>query len=69
MSSEKQADKILAYLEKGHTVPPKLAAEKFSCWRLAARIYDLRKRGHDIRTDLLGTTNGQCAEYKLVQDP
>lgn len=61
-----QNAKILAHLKRGETITPKDALALFSCFRLAARIGDLRKLGHDIRTRL---TKDGYAEYWLHREP
>ena len=43
---------ILKRLLDGKTVTPKTAYEEFGCYRLGARIFDLRKRGYDITTKI-----------------
>lgn len=50
MSKESQCANILAYLKTGAQISPGGARIMFRCDRLAARIYDLRKRGHAIRS-------------------
>jgi hypothetical protein len=60
-----QADAIALYLESGHELTPMQALEMFGCFRLAARIKDLRARGLPIET--LERTNGEkrFAAYRL----
>ena len=48
-----QSDAILAHLKSGRPLTPAEALGKFGCARLAARIYDLRQAGYDIRDDLI----------------
>lgn len=49
MSSNKsQCDKILRYMQNGHTITPLDALKKYGCFRLGARIYDLRDRGINV---------------------
>ena len=45
-----QTEEILAHLEAGNQISPLQALKKFDCLRLGARIYDLRKDGHDIQS-------------------
>lgn len=49
---------ILEYLKKGATISPLAALNMFGCFRLAARIHDLRKAGHNIRTIRITRSNG-----------
>jgi len=67
MANKPQTEKILTYLSKGKGITPIEALNKFGCFRLAARIADLRKNGHLIFTDSI-TKNGKTfASYKLVK--
>ena len=57
-----QNEAILDYLKRGFTLTPIEALEKFHCFRLAARIADLKKQGHTIIND--GQSN--YAKYRLL---
>jgi len=59
MSQEKQ---ILNYLKEGKTLTPIDALNKFDCFRLGARIWDLKKKGFIIED--IGEKN--FSEYKLI---
>ena len=67
MSQNKQ---ILNYL-KSHKrgITPIDALQKFGCFRLSARIADLRELGYDIRTDMEDNKNnrGRHARYFLME--
>ena len=43
-----QSEQILKHLKDGGQITPIEALEHFGCFRLAARISDLRKQGHNI---------------------
>lgn len=59
-----QTERILNHLKQGKGLTPITALNKFGCFRLAARIADLRKDGHTIFTDNV-TKNGKTfASYK-----
>jgi len=45
-----QTTAIKEYLMSGKTLTSKEAFEKFGCTRLAAKVKELRKQGHDIST-------------------
>jgi hypothetical protein len=45
-----QADRILEHLQKGLPLTPVDALRWYGCFRLAARIAELKKAGNDIRT-------------------
>ena len=49
---ETQGDAILSYLQDGGVLTPAEALRRFGCARLAARIWELRRSGYDIRSDL-----------------
>jgi hypothetical protein len=46
-----QADRILAYLRDHGSITPLEAMRDLGCYRLAARIYDLRAAGHEIHDE------------------
>lgn len=54
-----QATQILKFLQAGNKLTPQEALLKFGCFRLAARINDLRRDGYDIHTDRKRVT---CAD-------
>lgn len=55
------------YLEKHESISPVEALTVVGCFRLAARINDLRKQGHNIETKLKKDMNGRrYARYELV---
>jgi len=57
---------ILNYLQSGHSITPVDALNKFGCFRLGARIYELRKRGFDISSARTELPNGKIiASYSL----
>ena len=59
-----QNERILNYLKKGKGLTPITALNKFGCFRLAARIADLRKDGHTIFTDTITKNGKSFANYK-----
>lgn len=61
-----QTDQILAHLKAGNVITPLDALAKFHCFRLAARINELRLVGYDIVTGVRTLTTGKkIAEYRL----
>ena len=42
---ETQCNRILAYLQSGGSLTQEDARRLFKCWRLGARIYDLKRSG------------------------
>ncbi len=49
MKSQNKA--ILAHLQSGKTITQAQAVALFDCYRLGARIYDLKQQGHAISTE------------------
>lgn len=62
---------IREYLEAGHSITPIDALNMFGCFRLGARIADLKKQGMDIRTEIVhDDANGKhWAKYYLAVRP
>lgn len=52
-----QCDMILRYMEEEGGITPWEAMREFGCMRLGARIYDLKRRGHGIRRQMVTNTN------------
>lgn len=68
MTLPTQADQILAHLESGQTITPIEALELYRCFRLAARIADLKALGHNILTEMVESPEGKrYARYSLVR--
>lgn len=51
--SPTQADSILAYLKRGHSITPLEALERFGCMRLGARVWELKRRGIEIVSEMI----------------
>ena len=60
-----QADMIALYLQSGHELTPMQALEMFGCFRLAARIKDLRSRGYSIETLDREANGKRFAAYRI----
>jgi hypothetical protein len=61
-------NKIAKLLEKGRTITPIQALRDFGCFRLGARIHDLRSAGMRIETMQHRTETGKIvAKYKLAK--
>lgn len=61
-----QTKQILHYLETHKNgITPIEALEKFGCFRLSGRIFELREKGHDIGTDIVQKANkkGEVKRY------
>jgi hypothetical protein len=60
-----QSSAILLYLQSGHTLTAYDALRMFNCFRLAARVDQLRKDGHSIETTMVKGDGKTWAEYRL----
>ena len=58
-SSLSQAKKILAYMQAGNRITPIDALNLYGCFRLGARIADLRADGHEIKSEFVTTPTGK----------
>lgn len=59
-----QSQQILAHLKSG-PITPLEALSNYGCLRLAARISDLRERGHIIETTMIERGDKRFASYRL----
>lgn len=68
MATKTQKELIREYLERGNSLTPMDALELFGCFRLATRIFELKREGLDIVTDMVENkaTGKRYASYRLV---
>jgi hypothetical protein len=52
-----QQEMILRYMRDFGSITPLDALREFGCMRLGARIYDLKRRGHQINSTMDSSTN------------
>lgn len=57
--------KILDALKKGARITPMDALRRFGCFRLSARIADLRMAGHKILSHMVERNGKHVAEYYM----
>jgi len=60
-----QNDRILEALKAGAKITPMDALQRFGCFRLSARIADLRVRGYHINNKWRIENGKRFAEYHL----
>ncbi len=60
-----QTDAIRSFLLEGNSLTPIDALERFGCFRLAARIDDLRQEGLDIETVKERRNGKSYARYQM----
>lgn len=65
-----QNTQILAHLKTGQSINPLQALNKFGCFRLSARIFNLKDEGYDIEMTTKPNKDkvGYHAVYKLIED-
>lgn len=64
---------VLLYMQQHGSITPKDAVFALGCYRLSARIHDLREMGYKIKTEsrrFVTSTgrSGSFAEYSLVNE-
>jgi hypothetical protein len=67
MNPQSQTACILKGLNNGLKLTPLLALEFYGCLRLGARIYELKRMGHQIETKIITTSSGKrVAQYSKI---
>ena len=64
-----QTTAILRILRLRGTITPLEALQEVGCFRLAARISDLRAEGYPIVTEWVETADKRYARYRLNEQP
>lgn len=62
---DSQTDKVLSHIERYDGITSMEAFEKYRITRLSAKIFELRKRGVKVITDMQDGKDGQYAVYRL----
>lgn len=60
---------ILNHLKSGKSLTPTEALSLFGCFRLAARISDLKSQGFVIETEIVKSNGKRYARYYIPQVP
>lgn len=68
-----QNERILAHLREFGSITPLEAMKEYGIMRLASRIYDLKKAGHNIKREFATSNNRfgeieRYAKYRLEAD-
>lgn len=63
-----QNQQVLAHLKQGKTLTPIEALREYGIFRLAARVYELKKAGWPVVTDRVKTESNTFAKYSLDMD-
>ncbi len=62
-----QKTQILNYLKRGRAITPLEALRKFGCFRLGARVWELRRAGHNIVKGWDEDGRKRWAKYHLAR--
>ena len=65
MKTPSHTESILALLQNGKSITAIQALEKFGCFRLAARIANLRDAGVPVITQMVNINGSRFAKYSL----
>lgn len=60
-----QNARILDFMATGRPITPMVALRRFNSLRLGARIYDLKRQGHNITSRMVRRGDTKVAEYRL----
>lgn len=61
-----QTSRIATHLLLGKSITPLEALKRFGCFRLAARVRDLKRQGLQIQTQIKRRGGKSFASYQLV---
>lgn len=61
-----QTDELLRYLKRGKKITPLEALHLFGCFRLGARIYDIKQRGIDIASKMVERKGKYVKQYWIA---
>ena len=64
-SKDSQNKQVLKWLKNGNTLTASQASNYFGIYRLSARIWDLRKQGHPIKSELQFDGSAHWSKYLL----
>ena len=66
--TKSQESAILEWLRAGNSLTQLDALNRFGCLRLGARVFQLRKDGYNIESEMVqvGAKKKRVAQYKLV---
>ena len=54
-TSLSQTQRILAWMRQGNSITPLEALQRFNCFRLGARISDIKKMGYIVYSEFVST--------------
>ena len=66
METQTQKESILRHLQSGRTITPLEALNLYGCYRLSARIRELRDEGYEIKSENVKQGKKTFASYELI---
>lgn len=63
-----QTESILNHLQNVGPITPLEALQLYGCFRLGARIWDLKQQGIDIVTEIVEANNKHFASYRINRE-
>ena len=58
-----QTEQIFDHLKRNGSIDPMTALREYGCFRLAARVAELREAGHDVKTQMISRGEKRHARY------
>lgn len=68
MNKISQEKIILEAMKSGDKITPLDALRLCGSLRLSGRIYDLREKGYNIKTNMVVRNGSRVAQYELIKD-
>jgi hypothetical protein len=65
MKTQSQNKRVLDWLKSGQTLTAAAAASYWGIYRLSARIYDLKRQGHAIKSELQFDKSAHWSVYSI----
>ena len=63
-----QEDLILNHLKLGYSITPLEALQKWGVFRLGARCFNLRKKGYNIKSEIVKSNGKHYSKYYLASN-
>lgn len=64
---DSQNNRIFEHLRDGGTLTPLEALDKFGCFRLSARIKNIKDAGFNVITEMVKSGKKRFASYRMVK--
>lgn len=68
-TGQTQKQQLLNHFKSGESITQIVATKRYGITRLAPRIAELKKRGHNIRTEYVRVGTARIAIYSLETTP